>query len=122
MKSFLKVLLLVAVISLPVMVLAQGSVDNLGEGFEAIIDIINSYIIPLIIGVAGLIFMIGVIKYVTAGDDAAGREGARNMMVWGIIALFVMISVWGLVNLLVGTFNLDSDLDPRDIPTIPSTR
>ena len=122
MKSFLKVLLLVAVISLPVIVLAQGSVDNLGEGFEAIIDIINSYIIPLIIGVAGLIFMIGVIKYVTAGDDAAGREGARNMMVWGIIALFVMISVWGLVNLLVGTFNLDSDLDPRDIPTIPSTR
>ena len=111
-----------AVISLPVIVLAQGSVDNLGEGFEAIIDIINSYIIPLIIGVAGLIFMIGVIKYVTAGDDAAGREGARNMMVWGIIALFVMISVWGLVNLLVGTFNLDSDLDPRDIPTIPSTR
>lgn len=122
MKSFLKVLLLVAIISLPVMVLAQGSVDNLGEGFEAIIDIINSYVIPLIIGVAGLIFMIGVIKYVTAGDDAAGREGARNMMVWGIVALFVMISVWGLVNLLVGTFNLDSDLDSRDIPTIPSTR
>lgn len=111
---------MVALISMPVMAMAQ--VDSLEEGFEAIIDIINSFIIPLIIGVAGLIFMIGVIKYVASGEDSASREGARNMMVYGIIALFVMISVWGLVNLLVGTFNLDNELDPRDIPTIPETR
>jgi len=120
MKSFLRVLALVAIVALPTMALAR--VTDLQSGFDSIIDIINSYIIPLIIGVAGLWFMIGVIKYVTAGDDAAGREGGRNMMVYGIIALFVMISVWGLVNLLVGTFDLDTDLDSGSIPSIPETR
>jgi hypothetical protein len=121
MKSFLRILLLVAVISLPVMVLAQGSVDSLEDGFTAVIRIINNYIIPLIVGIGGLIFMWGIIQYVTAGGDETKRKAGRDMMVYGIVALFVMISVWGLVNLLSGTFRLDNDV-PTDLPEIPSTR
>lgn len=34
------------------------------------------------------------------------REEAKNTVLYGIIGLFVMISIWGLVNILDRTFNL----------------
>lgn len=120
MKNALRFALPYAISALPVLALAQNY-NDLNSSFESIIDLINTIVIPLIIGVAGLYFMVGVIKYVTAGEKAESREGARNMMIWGIIALFVMISVWGLVNILVETFDLQTNLDSSDIPSIPSS-
>ena len=32
----------------------------------------------------------------------------RNLMIYGIIGLFVMISFWGIVNILVNTFELNT--------------
>lgn len=105
--------------TLPVLALAQFT--DLRSSFEEVIDIINSIIIPLIVGIAGIYFMVGVIKYVTSGDSEEGRKGARNMMIWGIIALFVMISVWGLVNILIDTFNFrENTIRPSDLPEVPT--
>jgi uncharacterized membrane protein YidH (DUF202 family) len=109
-----------AISALPVVALAQFT--DLRSSFEEIVDIINSIVIPLIVGIAGVWFMIGVIKYVTAGESEEGRKAGRNMMIWGIIALFVMISVWGLVNILVETFGLSgrNTIDPSDLPEVPT--
>ena len=108
-----------ALTALPVLALAQFT--DLRSSFEEVIDIINSIIIPLIVGIAGIYFMVGVIKYVTSGDSEEGRKGARNMMIWGIIALFVMISVWGLVNILIDTFDFrENTIRPNDLPEVPT--
>ena len=32
----------------------------------------------------------------------------KNLMIYGIIGLFVMISFWGIVNILVNTFELNT--------------
>ncbi len=61
-------------------------------------------LIPLIIGVAVLLFIFGLLKYMSAGGDSDAVKEARNYIIFGIIALFVMISVWGLVHILVNTF------------------
>jgi hypothetical protein len=60
--------------------------------------------IPLIIGLALFMFLWGLIKYVTAGGNDDTISEARKFMFFGIVALFVMISVWGLVGILVNTF------------------
>ncbi len=60
-------------------------------------------LVPIAIGLAVVIFLFGVIKYVNAGDDESGREGARQIMLWGIVFLFVMVSVWGLVSVINAT-------------------
>jgi len=119
MKSFLRILLLVAVISLPVMALAV-SISDLTDAFDQIILIINKFVIPLIIGLGGLYFMWGVVQYVTAGDSEEKRDSGRSMMVYGIVALFVMISVWGLVYLLAQTFELEETLPTEEIPSTPT--
>lgn len=121
MLKILRLAAPVALGALPVLALAQGiGGGDLESAFEEILDLINNIIIPLIVGIAGLYFMWGIIKYITAGDSEESRTAARNMMIWGIIALFVMISVWGLVNILVETFGGRSFVETEvPLPNIP---
>jgi hypothetical protein len=70
------------------------------------------YIITSIIGMVGpilvtlglIVFLWGMIKYMTAGADSEGRTEARNVMIYGVIGMFVMVSVFGLVGVLQRSF------------------
>ena len=75
-------------------------------------------LIPLVISIALLVFLIGIVQYVTAGGDEEKRTAARGMIIFGIIALFVMVSVWGFVNILSRTFfgNGASAIRPGYVP------
>jgi len=78
--------------------------------------IINDSVIPLIFAVAVLSFVWGVVQFVINNGEEAKREKGRQFMIWGIIALAVMISVWGLVRILGSTFGLDVSFIPRVCP------
>lgn len=61
--------------------------------------------VPLIFAAAVLLFLWGVFNLVFLNqNNPEKREEAKKFMMWGIISLFVMVSVWGLVNLLSNTF------------------
>jgi len=60
--------------------------------------------IPALIAVGLVVFLSGVVKYIRSGDNEEGRQNGRSMMIYGIIVLFVMISFWGLTNILVQSF------------------
>ena len=79
-------------------------------------DFINR-LLPFIITLAVLYFVWGVFKYLMAAGDSDARKEARGFMVWGIVSLFVMVSVWGLVNVLVRSFRLDNSM-PKT-PQVP---
>jgi len=70
-------------------------------------DIVNNLIIVLdrvvvlIIALALVYFLYGVVRYIGRHGDEKARSEGIMIMTHGIIALFVMVSVWGLVNLLV---------------------
>lgn len=81
-------------------------------------DILN-VIIPLLITLGVIYFIWGVIKYVTAKDEDAQKEG-RNTIISGIIGLFVIVAVWGLVGILQNTFETGGNtISNDDIPCIP---
>jgi len=94
----------------PFMALAIQDVISLVDEMIRIIE----YVIPLLIAVAVVIFLYGVVKYITAGASEESRKEARSVMLYGIIGLFVMVAVWGLVNILMGTFDLNTTM-----PTVP---
>lgn len=76
---------------------------------------IHSIIDPLVIltfSAALLYFLYGVLKYVQHADDPKERAEGVKMMSYGIVALFVMVSVWGLVGILSGTFNFTNIAPP----------
>lgn len=82
--------------------------------FKSIFDII----IPLLITLGLIYFLWGVAQYVIKQDDEEGQKGARQMMFYGIIALFVIVSVWGLVAILNTTLNIEQGGAPER-PHVP---
>ncbi|MEK7175276.1 MAG: pilin [Patescibacteria group bacterium] len=68
--------------------------------------IIGSAVIPLIFALALAMFIWGVVQYVIKDEEKAKKEG-QQFMLWGVIALAVMISVWGLVGILTNTFGIE---------------
>ncbi|MCH7597831.1 hypothetical protein IID27_02165 [Patescibacteria group bacterium] len=108
-------LILIGVLaSVPVIASAQTVVTIVGTIGSLIVTIT-----PVIVALALLYFFWGLAKYIlAAGDEAAQGEGKR-IMIWGIIALFVIVSVWGLVQVLNDTFGINQqDLDAGDIPSV----
>lgn len=78
------------------------------EDFTSLFDygicILGDYVIPFLITLGMVIFLVGIISYVKAGDDEEKRSQGRGLMLFGIIALFIMISAWGFVNILSNSF------------------
>lgn len=60
--------------------------------------------IPDLILVALVVFLAGVVKYVASGDNEEARQAGRQVMIYGIIILFVMVGVNGIVALIYHSF------------------
>lgn len=75
---------------------------GLGSLLKAITDIAEM-LIPIVASLALLYFFWGVAEYVR-GVGASGKEEGRSKMFWGAIGLFVMMSIWGLVNFISSDF------------------
>ncbi len=89
-------------------------------GFEGAVLVIKNAInvvLPIIISLGVLYFVWGVFQYVRT-DDSSKQAEARSYIIWSIIFITVMVSVWGLVNIITTTFNLDSKTVPPP-PPIP---
>lgn len=75
-------------------------IDNL---IGKINDNILNPLVLLLAGIAMVYFLWGVFEYVRGYDSAEERsKGARHML-WGIIGMFIMISAFGIMNLIAAT-------------------
>jgi predicted membrane channel-forming protein YqfA (hemolysin III family) len=70
-----------------------------------------NYVIPVLIALGVVYFVWGVITYVIASDEEAKKTG-KYRIIYGIIGLAVIVSVWGLVNILLDTFLIDRGAAP----------
>ena len=121
-KKILASVALLAVI-VPSMALAQSDINTtfFDDLIASIIGVLNG-LIPLFLALAAVYFLWGVLQFVSSGDDEEARKNARSRMVHGIIAIFVMVSLWGFVDVLVNAFNLENkipeivEVDPPSTP------
>lgn len=91
----------------------SGPFKNIQDVGRAIIDFIVRTIIPLTVALALLIFLWGVLLYIKNSEDVKKREEGRQFMLFGIIGLAVMVSVWGLVQILTNTLGV-----PLTLPSL----
>lgn len=64
-------------------------------------------VIGLFITLAIVVFFWGLIKYLFSMDHDNANEGLK-IMFWGVIAIFVMVSIWGIIRLLQSTLKVTS--------------
>jgi hypothetical protein len=105
--------LALASILLPLSVAAQArttSINSIWDIFTFIKNILDAAL-PLIIAVAVVYFVYAIFMYVVAVNDEK-KAAAKDKIIYGIVGLFIMISVWGLVNILVNTFGLNNKAAP----------
>ena len=64
-------------------------------------------VIGLFITLAFVVFFWGLIKYLFTMEQESAHESLR-IMFWGVIAIFVMVSIWGIIRLLQSTLKVTS--------------
>jgi hypothetical protein len=81
--------------------------DFIGSGSTGVMGLINVVIVPVIFALAFGAFIWGIVNYFFIhGDEDTKREEGREFILWGIIGLAVLFSVWGLVNLFLSTLGI----------------
>jgi len=100
---------------LPLISFAQttGSLQGLIEGT---LGLINDVLIPFVLGIAFLIFVINAIRFfVVGGSTDEGKENAKSLALYSIGAFVLILSFWGLINIITRGIGLADD------PCIPGS-
>lgn len=101
--------------------LAQGELGGVSNFLGNIVTFINSTLVPLIFAIAFLLFIWGVAQYfILSRDSEEAKEKGRDYMIWGIAGFVIMVSVWGIVNLLSSGLGL-TDQNIQNIPNVNLT-
>jgi hypothetical protein len=78
--------------------------DLIGNLLMSVISFINTFLVPLVFALAFIVFLWGVFNYFIRGAaDEEARGKGKQLVFWGMVGFFVMISIWGMVNLVVHT-------------------
>ena len=72
-------------------------IKDFGDLIGIFTDLLKA-VTPVIFGIALLVFIWGLVKFISrvGGDEKAVKEG-KSLMIWGLVALFVMASIWGIL-------------------------
>ncbi len=103
-------LLAASFIFLPLLTIAQTppAAANDGNGlqnlFKNLLAFIDTKFIPFLIGLAFLFFVINAIRYfVFQSAEEEGREKAKNLAIYSVLAFFTIVVFWGVINLLTSS-------------------
>ncbi len=77
---------------------------------DTIINNIKTNILDPFIGIlfafALVLFLWGVAKFLMSAENDADLKQGKNNMIWGLVGMFIMISVIGIMNLIKGTIGI----------------
>ena len=80
---------------------------NTSGDLTGVINVIGgliSLVTPIVVALALLYFFWGLAKFILSTGGGKEQEEAKGIMLWGIIALFVMVSIWGIIRVVSATF------------------
>jgi uncharacterized membrane protein len=90
--------------------------NNLGDLVFRLITLVD-LIIPILIGLAVVLFMYGLLRYIIS-KNSEDRKEAINVIVYGVVALFVMVTIWGIVEVVGYSLGIDIGKTIYDKPII----
>ena len=113
----MKKLATAALFLVPAFAFAQ-QLTNIQTFLTSIGRLVNTAL-PIVVGIALLAFFWGLARFIFQAGDDEKRKEAKHMMIWSVIAFFVMVSIWGLVNFLGNALGIQQGQNAPNIPTVP---
>lgn len=110
----MKTLITISAIFAPILTFAFPS--DFRDAVNQVISFIY-IIIPIVASLALFVFFKGLAGFILkAGDTSSHKEG-RNLMLWGLVGLFIMVSLWGILRFIYNDFGFSR---PFGVPTLPT--
>ncbi|OGG50612.1 hypothetical protein A2763_03495 [Candidatus Kaiserbacteria bacterium RIFCSPHIGHO2_01_FULL_54_36] len=96
------------------------------EAVTTLVGKLEKFIIyPVIVVVFALgffLFIWGLVEFLWKLNEGGDNKEGKQHMLWGIVGMLIMVSVWGILELLDNTFGLDyrnPDVSRMDQVTVP---
>lgn len=105
----------VSTLFMPLAALAQTQVTNVETLIRRVQGIMNT-LVPLILIVATIVFIWGIVSTLISGGDVEKRKQGRDLVLYGLIGLFVISAVWGLVAIIGNTISTPTITQPKIAP------
>ena len=85
---------------------AYASLDTF---FKKLNEHIFNPIIYLLIGIAVIYFIYGIFEYIQGSDNEEVRTKGQKHMLWGLVGLSIMVSVFFIIKVILGTFGITEE-------------
>lgn len=92
------------------------------KGFVSVVLGVLEKAAAFLVGLAVFIIIYGIFKYITRAADPEARKEGLRFVAYGVVGVFIMISMWGLVRVLVNTFYFSGSGLPISAPTNSSSQ
>lgn len=85
---------------------------DVGDLVKRVNKVILNPFIAFLFFVALAYFIYGVFEFIANGDNEDARTTGKSHMLWGVIGMFIMMSVFGIMQVIINTFGI-TGITPR---------
>ena len=104
---------MLAYLFLPTLLFAGAPDVAIGGGLPTIMPAVLrllSIVFGILLTVAVFMLILGIFQFVVHAGDEEERKHGRAKIIWSVVSVFLMFSVWGLVNILINTVGLNNTI------------
>ena len=76
---------------------------------DRIVDLVIDPAVKLIFTLGFFFFLWGFVEFLWELKDGKVNEDGKNHMVYGLVGMLIMVSVYGIISLVMNTFGIDPD-------------
>ena len=77
-----------------------------GQVLERIKTEVWTPVATVVFAAGFLLFIWGLVKFLWNIDSESGRDNGKEHMIWGVIGMFIMVSIWSIIAMIDNTFGL----------------
>ena len=94
----------------------QPKIAHAASGADAVINsivpkIVDNIVMPIVqltFALAVVVFVWGLIGFFKNGDESAERTKGQQHILWGVVGMAIMVSVYGIIRLVANTVGQSS--------------
>lgn len=100
---------LAALAGLPLASFAQSlNLSPIESLLGAVASLVGA-LVPILITLALVVFFWGLVKYLWGAAGKGNHQKGKDLMKWGLVTLFVMVSVWGIIDLMQSALDINKN-------------
>ncbi len=101
------------------LIASADKITDFGSTISSINANIVSALATLFMALATTAFFYGMAIFIFASrtGEVTKMANGRQFMLWGVISLFVMVSIWGIIRYAQRTIGIDGDVSVIQLPT-----